>query len=227
MVLEARVLPFFPTPLLAVRLTDVNNQSIANVVYALRNAGFMYGGPGLGGLQTQGNLLKTENLAIRQLANAFQGMIEQAAQPNHHILQMMIWAVLGRPGDLSLDSPHNHLPYHFSAVYWPQVPRDLQPPEGNLIFFDPREVYTGGKPAHIPPQEGLMVLFPSWMKHTVVPLRAAATDRISISLNAIIGPPPGSPDYFPPHRVKRRPPGVVLPQEFDPTAPEHFPYPVD
>ena len=39
-------------------------------------------------------------------------------------------------------------------------------------------------------------------------------DRISISLNAIIGTLGDAEDY-PPHRARKRPPGAAGPQEFD------------
>jgi hypothetical protein len=76
----------------------------------------------------------------------------------------------------------------------------------------------------LPPQEGMMVLFPSWLKHSVIPLRTATEDRISISLNAIIGPLTEAENYAP-HRAKRRSPGTQGPPEFDPASPEQFPYP--
>jgi hypothetical protein len=149
-------------------------------------------------------------------------MLAQMGLPN--VLQMVGWAVLGRPGDMSLDKPHNHLPYHFSAVYYPKVPA-LQAPAGNIVFFDPRETFAGGQPVQLPPQEGMMVLFPSWLKHSVVP-HNAADDRISISLNATIGTLSAAQNY-PPHRGKRHQPGSAAPQEFDPASPEQFDYPAD
>jgi hypothetical protein len=173
-------------------------------------------------------LLKIEgHRALGQLAGVFREMIEQAAKPTNYVLQMLAWAVIARPGDMSVDQPHNHLPYHFSAVYYPQVPRGMKTPEGDLVFFDPREVYASGRPTHIPPEEGLIVMFPSWLKHTVVPCRGTEGDRISISLNAIVGPPPGSVDYVAPHRVKKRTVGVVVKQEVDPEAPVEFAYPME
>jgi hypothetical protein len=221
MALELNVLPIFPTPLVVTRLPHINNQALVDIVYRLRDAGFLYGGSGVGGLQTQGNIFQIDSLPVRQLGEAFAEMITQMSIPN--VLQMVGWAVLGRPGDGSLDTPHNHLPYHFSAVYYPKVPA-LQPPEGNIIFFDPRETFAGGQPVQLAPEEGMMVLFPSWLKHSVVPLRTATDDRISISLNAIIGPLSHA-DNFAPHRAKKRPPGTNAPQEFDPTSVEQFAYP--
>lgn len=223
MALDLKVLPVFDTPLVVTRLPHINNKALSDIVYSLRDAGLLYGGPGLGGLQTQGNLFKIDRKPVRQLAEAFVEMITQMGVPS--VLQMVGWAVLGRPGDGSLDTPHNHLPYHFSAVYYPKVP-PLTAPEGNIIFFDPRETFAGGSPVQVPPQEGMMILFPSWLKHSVVPLRTATDDRISISLNAIIGTLRDA-DNYPPHRGRRRAPGTPGPQEFDPNSPEQFAYPAD
>ena len=221
MPLELKMLPVFHTPLVVTRLPHINNNALIDIVYALRDAGLLYGGHGLGGLQTQGNILKIDRKPIRQLAEAFAEMMAQLGALN--VLQMVGWAVLGRPGDPSLNTPHNHLPYHFSAVYYPKVPV-LQPPEGNIVFFDPRDTFAGGQPAQLPPQEGMMVLFPSWLKHSVIPLHNANDDRISISLNAIIGPLSDAENY-PPHRAKKRQPGTPGPQEIDPPTPDHVPNP--
>ena len=221
MPLELTVLPVFHTPLVVTRLPHVNNKVLADIVYGLRDAGLLHGGHGHGGLQTQGNFLRIDREPVRQLAEGFAEMIAQVATPN--VLQMVGWAVLGRPGDGSLDTPHHHLPYHFSAVYYPRVPV-LPAPEGNLVFFDPRETFAGGQPVQLPPQEGMMVLFPSWLKHSVIPLQRAEGDRISISLNAVIGPL-GEAENYAPHRARKREPGAAGPQAFDPASPEEFGYP--
>jgi hypothetical protein len=221
MPLELDVLPIFQTPLVVTRLPHIDNKALTDIVYSLRDANLLYGGGGLGGLQTQGNIFGIDREPVRQLGQAFVEMINQMGVAS--VLQMVGWAVLGRPGDESLDTPHNHLPYHFSAVYYPKVPK-MQSPEGNIIFFDPRETFAGGQPVQLPPQEGMMVLFPSWLKHSVVPLRTATEDRISISLNAIIGPLTAAEDY-PPHRAVKRQPGQAGPQAFDPASPAEFPYP--
>ncbi len=221
MPLDLKVLPVFPTPLVVTHLPHIDNKALVDIIYSLRDAGLLKGGHGLGGLQTQGNIFKIDRKPVRQMAEAFLEMMGQMGVPR--VLQMLGWAVIGSPGDASLDTPHNHLPYHFSAVYYPKVPA-LQAPEGNIVFFDPRETFAGGQPVHLPPQEGMMVLFPSWLKHSVIPLRHATSDRISISLNAIIATLTEGDDY-PPHRAAKRQPGQAGPPEFDPASPEQFPYP--
>jgi Putative 2OG-Fe(II) oxygenase len=221
MPLELKVLPVFQTPLVVTKLPHVDNKVLVDIVYSLRDAGLLRGGQGTGGLQTQGNIFKIDREPVRQLAAAFAEMMGQMGVST--VLQMTGWAVLGRPGDMSLDKPHNHLPYHFSAVYYPKVPV-LQAPEGNIVFFDPRETFAGGQPVQMAPQEGMMVLFPSWLKHSVIPLRHATEDRISISLNAIIGAL-GEAENYAPHRGKKQPVGAAGPQEFDPGSPVEFAYP--
>ncbi|MFT3787854.1 MAG: putative 2OG-Fe(II) oxygenase [Tepidisphaeraceae bacterium] len=221
MPLDLKVLPVFPTPLVVTSLPHVDNKALVDIIYSLRDAGLLKGGHGLGGLQTQGNIFKIDRKPIRQIAEAFAEMIGQMGVPT--ILQMVGWAVIGQPGDLSLDQPHNHLPYHFSAVYYPKVPKLVQP-EGSVVFFDPRETFTGGQPVQLPPEQGMMVLFPSWLKHSVVPVRNATEDRISISLNAIIGTLSEAENYAP-HRAKKRAPGAGGPPEFDPASPVEFGYP--
>jgi hypothetical protein len=223
MPLELKVLPVFHTPLVVTTLPHINNKALSDIVYSLRDAGLLKGGQGLGGLQTQGNIFKIDRRPIHQLAEAFADMLAQMGAPS--VLQMVGWAVLGEPGDLSLNQPHHHLPYHFSAVYYPKVPA-LEAPEGSIVFFDPRETFAGGQPVQLPPQEGMMVMFPSWLKHSVIPFHSCREDRISISLNAIIGTLSESENY-PPHRARKLIPGDPRPPEFDPTSPEQFAYPAD
>jgi hypothetical protein len=177
------------------------------------------------GEATQGNLFVIDHPAIVALRNAFIGVISQATNGGDQVLQVRGWANIMRRSDRSHDAPHSHLPYHWSAVYYPLVPA-LKEREGNIIFFDSKEVYAKSKPLTISPRTGMLIMFPSWLRHTAFPLSEASGDRISVSLNAVCGLPPNAPNMSPPHRMKKRAPGQDLPQEIDPSAPEHFPYPV-
>jgi hypothetical protein len=67
MPLECKLLPIFPTPLVVTWLPHINNKILVDIVYSLRDAGLLYGGHGLGGLQTQGNFLKIDRTPVRQL----------------------------------------------------------------------------------------------------------------------------------------------------------------
>ncbi|MGO9467596.1 MAG: putative 2OG-Fe(II) oxygenase [Isosphaeraceae bacterium] len=222
---DIRVGQLFATPLVSATLDGVDPAKIAKVILALRDAGFMYSGPAVAGLQTQGNFLLVDHPEVRRLRDEFVGVIATVSHGEDHVLHTRAWANILRKGDRSADTPHGHLPNHWSAVYYPQVPA-LTGSEGSLFFFDPREVFAPGKPVAVPPHTGLFVLFPSWLRHTVVPVQQAEGERISVSLNAIIGPRPDAPAAcYPPHRMKKRALGQSPDQEFDPTAPADFPYP--
>jgi uncharacterized protein (TIGR02466 family) len=96
-------------------------------------------------------------------------------------------------GDRDFTAIHNHVEgTHFSGVYYVQVgsgedngvlelidPRTVQPLTGPGKFRRPNREIT------IRPTNGLLVIWPSWMKHLVYPINEAR-ERISISFNAKI-----------------------------------------
>lgn len=116
------------------------------------------------------------------------------------------WANCSEAGDYNL--VHDHPLASWSAVYYVSCPPPAgeAPDEGNLSFVDPRnnaQVAGIGTPRgirfDIAPKEGLMVLFPSWLRHAVIPHRSAQP-RMSIACNALVtsfavreadGPRPG------------------------------------
>lgn len=88
---------------------------------------------------------------------------------------------------------HVHSNCSWSASYYVSCPmtREEDPLEGVISFEDPRGYTTihglNATPlhTHVRPQEGMLVLFPSWLRHSVYP-HNADEPRISIALNAII-----------------------------------------
>jgi hypothetical protein len=221
---EIRVGDAFPTRLVTTTLPEVDNEKLVKIVYALHEAGFNIIGPRVQSEQTQGNLLAINHPAIVTLCKAFVGIIGAVTRGSDHVLQLYGWANIVRRTDREHDAGHNHLPFHWSAVYYPQVP-PLVGTEGHLVFFDSKDVYAPSKPLTVAPQTGLFVMFPSWLRHKVLPLSEAAEERISIALNAVCGLPPNAHNMALPHRLKKRPPGHDPPQEFDPESPEQFAYP--
>jgi len=103
------------------------------------------------------------------------------------------WINVNRPGD------HNRLHCHpgsfLSATYYVRVPDDMK--AGNIIFRDPRgpavamyetpniELPWVGDGVGVPfkPATGLLLLFPSWLEHSVEPFEGTG-ERISIAFNA-------------------------------------------
>lgn len=98
------------------------------------------------------------------------------------------WANVNGP--MSFNHVHNHPNCLISGVYYVCVPKD----SGDLILHDPRKqawmlqpVYAARGPinsntSRVKPTEGMLVLFPSWLEHSV-DQNLAESDRISLSFN--------------------------------------------
>jgi len=80
-----------------------------------------------------------------------------------------IWGAVYRKGDYTIE--HNHSPFHISFVYYVEAGEDSAP----LIF---RSI-----DAIVKPKDGMLVLFPSWLKHEV-PEHTSVTDRVVIAGNS-------------------------------------------
>jgi uncharacterized protein (TIGR02466 family) len=110
-----------------------------------------------------------------------------------------IWANVSGPGHSN--QTHCHTGALWSGVYYVDPGGDAV--EGELILEDPRfpmnQMYmpglvtrgADGQPAPsqhaITPRAGLMVLFPSWLKHSVRPYRGTG-QRISVAFNLMVKP---------------------------------------
>lgn len=89
--------------------------------------------------------------------------------------------------------PHSHPNRVFSAVYYVKAEKDC----GNLVFMNPNKVvcqnisddciseYNFFNATHwkITPEKNLLVIFPSWLEHYVMP-NNSGSDRISIAFNS-------------------------------------------
>ena len=92
---------------------------------------------------------------------------------------------------------HNHPGCHWSGVYYVQAGKydgDPLPKAGHLQFYDPRGsinmiTHPGrglfATTLRIEPKDGLLVLFPGWLFHSVNPF-LSDVERISIAFNAKI-----------------------------------------
>lgn len=101
-----------------------------------------------------------------------------------------IWININRNGNLN--ALHDHPNSILAAVYYVKVPQD----SGHIQFVTPVETYNQFvQPSYISeynnlnsstynfyPQERQLVLFPSWLRHSVYP-NETDTDRISIAMN--------------------------------------------
>jgi uncharacterized protein (TIGR02466 family) len=103
---------------------------------------------------------------------------------------MVGWATVCRTGNYN--APHIHPDSAWSGVYYIDSgdPDRSTPLSSCLELLDPRTAAGGahtpgdpfGHPVRIPPQAGMLVVFPSWLTHWVHP-HSGQRERIAISLN--------------------------------------------
>ena len=87
--------------------------------------------------------------------------------------------------------PHIHMEGYLSGVYYAQIPDDISEEDpGHAGWFElgraPADLHPSVEPEvfALRPEEGLMVLFPSYMYHRTVPFRSEAW-RISIAFDVV------------------------------------------
>lgn len=110
-----------------------------------------------------------------------------------HLKISSSWATQFDAGDYA--HQHHHLPDEISGVYYYQVPErqatnePVNQYEGYLYFVSPVQGHyfspmtAPQQKLYITPEEGRLVLFPSYLEHAVMPCSNHDKARISISFN--------------------------------------------
>ena len=98
-----------------------------------------------------------------------------------------------------IDLPHCHPKSVFSAVYY--VKGSGTPENGNIVLLSPLDTLIqyaipdehkefenlfNGWHCTIPPETGKLIIFPSWIMHSVSANKLPHSDRISIAIDAVI-----------------------------------------
>ena len=103
--------------------------------------------------------------------------------------QLHVWSVVMEEAGHQI--PHIHESGWLSGVYYPRVPADMGPseddPSGWIEFGLPQDLYRVTSPPPlrlIRPEEGLMILFPSFFFHRTVPT-VSEQMRISIAFDVV------------------------------------------
>lgn len=155
-----------------------------------------------GGWRSEPDLLEWPEPEIATLRAEFEGAVtkimglvvaEQSGPMIEPEISMVAWANINRDGDYNI--MHSHAGQHWSGTYYVSIGEpdpDIQL-NGYFEFYDPRHSavmapvpgFNFGHPLPLEPVEGLMVVFPSWLLHSVHPFRGAG-ERISIAFNAIV-----------------------------------------
>ena len=110
------------------------------------------------------------------------------SNPSNNFNVTSAWSIINVKS--SSNSRHIHSNNYISAAYYVKAPKDC----GDIIFYDPRNARLIRKPKtnkgnflnaeliNIKPQEGLLVLFPSYLHHSVEE-NLSDEERIVISFN--------------------------------------------
>lgn len=92
------------------------------------------------------------------------------------------WANVLRQG--GYNRIHNHPGAVWSGCYYVSCGETVAEPPGNgwIEFQDPRPANIHGGKERVEPEEGLLLIFPSWLNHFVSPFMGGG-ERISIAFN--------------------------------------------
>ena len=204
-----RIISLFPTTLMKRGLPDMvkHNGSLASMILALEKSQ-PNANPGTstkGGFQTSEDLLSSKhpqaaNPALvalkRHIGDAVQeyaGILipqECARKPPNLNFALWGWGVILRQGNWQ--GHHVHPGANISGVYYieaPAITLEDGCDDGKISFFDPRAranmvQLPTQKTRHMEaPVPGEIVVFPSWLEHSVAPFGCAG-ERICIAFNA-------------------------------------------
>lgn len=199
----------FPTPVILHDLdgADYLNQDLAERIQAKRAEDPGIKRSNYGGWHSEVDMMVwAEDAARILLGEAINVSSQQTADVHPHgkrdfEFDAQMWANISGPGNSN--QMHCHPGAMWSGVYYVDVGEDETgvDVEGELLLLDPRfpmnvmympelvNKYADGKPqyAQVPirPKNGRMVLFPSWLKHSVRPY-IGTRERISIAFNLMI-----------------------------------------
>jgi uncharacterized protein (TIGR02466 family) len=141
------------------------------------------------GWQSSTGLNDFEEFArLKNMINNVANMVSKELGCDKDIILGKAWASIN-PQNAS-NQIHDHPASLLSGVYYLKVPEPVSP----IVFYDPRPVKMFLSPEFerrndyssditaFDPKEGLLLIFPSWLKHSVEP-NMSEEDRISISFN--------------------------------------------
>jgi uncharacterized protein (TIGR02466 family) len=205
---DDQIKPIFPTSIMVRHLDGMadTNRALAALICGLeqteRNGSF--GTSTKGGYQTPENLLRADHpqaaspalLILKQhIAAAMQAyarlLIGQECihPPSDVQFSSWGWGVILRGGNWQ--GHHVHPGAHISGVYYVAAPPAAlmgDTDAGKISFFDPRpranmsQLLTQATRHMESPTPGDMVLFPSWLEHSVAPFEGEG-ERICIAFN--------------------------------------------
>lgn len=193
------VMEIFPIPVFMEKATEIDNQAISRLIYEVQKeesaAGVAdkTGFSNIGGFRSYEILQRPGFEPIKRFivstlnSQILKGKWYLEDEIDESFISGM-WSMINKKGHAN--SVHIHPDSWLSGVYYPKIPSQAEL-AGELCFHDPiaprtftRSFYRSAQAEvfKVAPQEGLMVIFPSWFEHSVKP-NMSDEDRISIAFN--------------------------------------------
>jgi uncharacterized protein (TIGR02466 family) len=156
----------------------------------------------VGGFHTDNEFLSREEPEVQTLKGMIRNAVEEympllieqecSSPPQGLRANLWGWGINMRAGDSN--TSHVHPNAKISGVYYVSVP-PLKPdqlkaakPEGSIMFYDPRPRANMNRIPNqiseivVPPEPGMMILFPSYHEHSVLPFRSQGV-RTCVAFN--------------------------------------------
>ena len=137
-------------------------------------------------LLTDNQINEFINNIFPKIENAIDDLGWDKQKNNIKITSM--WSIINNKA--ASNGRHIHANNYISAAYYVKAPLNC----GDIVFYDPRDAKTIRKPiltkpnqlnsevVSVVPQEGLLVLFPSYLHHSVNP-NISENERVVVSFN--------------------------------------------
>lgn len=199
--MQIEVTEAFPTLIGRLRVPDAEtmNRDLQTLILAEEAKHSTWGRSNIGGWHSSTDFLNRPEPSVAGLTTwlawAVSRMVEASAGPGtaKGSVSLSAWATICRAG--AYHAPHSHPDSAWSGVYYVDAGEKTpdHPLSGVLEFLDPRagvEAVTApgdpyGEPLRVKPEDGLLVIFPSWLYHWVHPY-VGETPRIAVSFNATL-----------------------------------------
>lgn len=182
----------FPTPIYKVKLDDKILKQWKDIYKDLKNKDKFQYKEGWNSHKLS-DVTFRENLIERYAFYEFQKAVEEHIE--QYLLQMNFhkpsyfrfvecWMTEYSKGDYA--HMHTHLPGDISGVFYVKQPKDEG--GGDIFFLNPNQMVNTftyrqlGDRHFYTPEEGTLILFPSWLNHGVTPNRTDS-ERVSVAFN--------------------------------------------
>lgn len=151
----------------------------------------------VGGFRSSDHLFKNVHPSIVKVKEAFVKAVENAVRYSHfrsgeeiEVYDEFAWCNINRYGDYN--TTHTHPESHWSGIFYVTDIETVKgyPNSGLLELVDPRPAagvmpvpgFDYGLKQYRIPQAGNLIVFPSWLQHSVHP-SMSSMPRISIAMN--------------------------------------------